>query len=183
MGKVICSVEICDKPVRCRGFCNGHYARWLKTGDPGTTPLKRYDPGRGCSVEGCERPHKYGGMCDMHAARQKLGIPLNRPPLIFGDDARRFESYCQPGTVPECLPWLGPCIDWLGSRDRKGYGRFSAEGAPVLAHRYVYESRLGPIPNDLTLDHLCMNTRCVNVWHLQVLSLGENIRRENQRRE
>lgn len=38
--KSICSVEDCCKPVSCRGFCNAHYKRWAKYGDPlaGRTP-------------------------------------------------------------------------------------------------------------------------------------------------
>lgn len=29
----ICSVDECGKPAQCRGWCQGHYTRWYKTGD------------------------------------------------------------------------------------------------------------------------------------------------------
>lgn len=29
-----CSIEECGEPVRARGWCNVHYRRWLRTGDP-----------------------------------------------------------------------------------------------------------------------------------------------------
>ena len=30
----LCSIENCDKPSRTRGWCEMHYRRWLKNGDP-----------------------------------------------------------------------------------------------------------------------------------------------------
>jgi hypothetical protein len=30
----ICSVDCCGKPVRARGWCVNHYARWRRNGDP-----------------------------------------------------------------------------------------------------------------------------------------------------
>lgn len=36
----MCSIEGCDKRSRCRGWCDNHYSRWLRNGDPlaGRTP-------------------------------------------------------------------------------------------------------------------------------------------------
>lgn len=30
----VCKIEHCNKSARTRGWCNGHYLRWLKYGDP-----------------------------------------------------------------------------------------------------------------------------------------------------
>lgn len=45
------------------------------------------------------------------------------------------------------------------------------------AHRWYYEQAHGPIPDGLTLDHLCSQRACVNPDHMESVSLSENIRR------
>jgi hypothetical protein len=65
------------------------------------------------------------------------------------------------------------CWIWTGFRDRDGYGRFSAAGA----HRVTYEMLIGPIPDGLTLDHLCRDRACVNPWHLEPVTSVENFLR------
>ena len=39
-----------------------------------------------------------------------------------------------------------------------------------------------PIPGDLMIDHICLNTSCVNVEHLRLMSTADNVRgsRTNQ---
>lgn len=66
---------------------------------------------------------------------------------------------------------------WLGSLNSKGYGLVSNGGKVVLAHRMAWEDVHGPIPHGLTVDHLCLVKRCVNVDHLELVALEENSRR------
>ncbi len=74
------------------------------------------------------------------------------------------------------------CWEWQGALDRGGYGKLSgtdSEGKRrhIIAHRFVYEQLIGPIPDGLTIDHLCLNKACVNPYHLEPVSNRENIRR------
>lgn len=58
------------------------------------------------------------------------------------------------------------CWNWVGAKS-SGYGTFRIEEGMIKAHRYSYELVIGPIPEGLTLDHLCRNRSCVNPWHLE----------------
>lgn len=49
-----------------------------------------------------------------------------------------------------------------------------------LGHRVAWEARHGPIPDGLTVDHLCHNRRCVNVDHLRLLTNRENGQRNGR---
>ncbi len=69
------------------------------------------------------------------------------------------------------------CLLWIGSIHTKGYGRFKANGRMVQASRWIYEQDVGPIPDGLTLDHLCRVRACVNVRHLEPVTCKENVLR------
>jgi hypothetical protein len=43
-----------------------------------------------------------------------------------------------------------------------------------LAHRISYGLFIGPIPDSLTIDHLCRVKRCVRPDHLEVVTALEN---------
>jgi len=70
-----------------------------------------------------------------------------------------------------------PCLEWMANKDRRGYGRFWNGAKKVLAHRWLYEHWMGPIPAGLELDHLCRNPSCVNPKHLEPVTHQENCRR------
>lgn len=74
------------------------------------------------------------------------------------------------------------CWNWIASCQPSGYGQMTVEKAPSVptvttAHRISFEVFVGPIPEDLTVDHLCRNRRCVNPAHLEVVTNKENILR------
>lgn len=73
------------------------------------------------------------------------------------------------------------CWPWRGNFRPNGYGRHEGfyEGSyqVLSAHRMSYVLHHGPIPEGLTIDHLCRNRACVNPAHLEVVSVGENILR------
>lgn len=43
MGETICKVDGCDGPSRAHGWCNRHYRRWKRTGDPLKAAWERGD--------------------------------------------------------------------------------------------------------------------------------------------
>ena len=67
-----------------------------------------------------------------------------------------------------------PCWVWTGLQTTTGYGRAPDGGK---AHRRMYEAVVGPIPEGLSLDHLCRVTLCVNPDHLEPVTHVENMRR------
>lgn len=70
------------------------------------------------------------------------------------------------------------CIQWIAGIDDNGYGEFNiAPGKIVYAHRFAWEQDRGPIPEGLQIDHLCRNRGCVNVNHMQLVTLDENLKR------
>jgi len=69
------------------------------------------------------------------------------------------------------------CWLWTGAT-RMGYGRLRIGRHIVQAHRYAYELLVGPIPEGLTLDHLCRVRSCVNApGHLEPVTLRTNVLR------
>jgi hypothetical protein len=69
------------------------------------------------------------------------------------------------------------CWNWTQALDSHGYGVLGYRYRVEKAHRFAYEIFVGPIPEGLTLDHLCRNTRCVNPEHLEPVTQGENVLR------
>ena len=72
------------------------------------------------------------------------------------------------------------CWQWLGTKS-DGYGRFSIGSKRIYAHRFAYELLIGPIPDGLTLDHLCRNRACVKPQHVEPVPMRTNILRGNGR--
>lgn len=70
------------------------------------------------------------------------------------------------------------CWIWNSKLRADGYGVIWGgveEGREVRAHRLSYELHHGPIPEGLTVDHVCRVRACVNPDHLRLLERGENV--------
>lgn len=86
------------------------------------------------------------------------------------DDIKRFWSKVE--FKEGCWPWRGAIFS-----KTKGRGQFKVNKKTVKAHRYAYALIKGPIPDGLTIDHLCRNPNCVNPWHLEAVTQKVNASR------
>jgi hypothetical protein len=65
-----CSIPDCECPVFARDWCNPHYARWRRNGDPlAGRYAHRCRTARACAVAGCRRRHYGNGFCELHYLR------------------------------------------------------------------------------------------------------------------
>ena len=62
------------------------------------------------------------------------------------------------------------CWGWSGGKSPNGRGRFRNRNAYVVS----YELFVGPIPDKLTIDHLCRNPECSNPKHLEAVTQQVN---------
>lgn len=69
------------------------------------------------------------------------------------------------------------CWVWQGAKKPSGYGNIYVEGRYLNTHRAAYMAFVGPIPDGLTIDHLCRNRSCVNPDHLEPVTHRENTMR------
>lgn len=81
MSQSTCTIDGCESEHHARGWCNKHWRRWRKHGDPTHSPSPR-----GCSVGGCAGKHKAYGWCGKHYSRwQTHGDPeWTRPRATCG---------------------------------------------------------------------------------------------------
>lgn len=73
------SCELCDRPAKIYGICNGHYQR-LKRGAPLLSPWREDRPKRTCIIDDCDRPHCARGLCRLHHFRRLAGTALDYAP-------------------------------------------------------------------------------------------------------
>ncbi len=123
-----------------------------------------------CAASECDRPGEVRGLCRKHYQRiRRHGALVNPDALDRAIAKLRFDD--------------SGCWVWTGYRNENGYGQIGADSVVVLAHRWFYEQLVEPIPEGLTLDHLCRVKACVNPEHLEPVTLAENIRRSAPFRE
>jgi hypothetical protein len=93
------------------------------------------------------------------AERKEKGVS-KKPFRIEGQEERFWAKVAK---ADGC--WL-----WTGAKDTSGYGNFQGIGA----HRIAYQLTVGPIPEGLTIDHLCRVRACVNPVHMEPVTRKEN---------
>lgn len=69
------------------------------------------------------------------------------------------------------------CWDWMGPRDRAGYGHLSHQGRAYAAHRLSLEWKIGrPLAPGMMALHTCGRAPCVRPEHLYEGTAAENQR-------
>lgn len=67
MADAICSIEGCERPRSCRGWCNTHYERWRVHGTTDLLPPKPRPRRLDCTVDGCAvESQPSHGLCHRH---------------------------------------------------------------------------------------------------------------------
>lgn len=116
----------------------------------------------------------------LHAAVASMGDPKKnakkRPCRHDGSPKCRCGSAMDRFTRRASVYGVMDCWPWVGLLTPNGYGTFSLGGSKsTYAHRFSYESFVGPIHDGLVVDHVCENRRCVNPLHLRLLTIGANV--------
>lgn len=123
MAIMSCLVDGCETAPSKRGWCNMHYIRWRRHGDPGVAErIRGVNRPLVCEVDGCERPHRGFGLCGMHLARKTRHGGL---------ELKAFEDRAYPRG--EAHPnWVGDSIGYPSAHSRLRWMRGSASAHPCV---------------------------------------------------
>jgi hypothetical protein len=199
----ICSVANCGRPHKSKGYCDTHYWRLRKHGDPNKLLPKEE---RKCSVDGCDRDHCAQGFCKMHYSRMNrrgtLAVTkLKQNPYCSVEGcqnqtlaknlcARHYERWQNHGDPlyqrkktaleyirSDVLPYAEEaCLLWPYAIDEGGYGRVTFEGKQTAPHRVVCTLAYGPQPSPShQAAHTCGDRACVSPKHLRWATRAENM--------
>ena len=120
----MCSFDECGRPAEKRGWCNRHYKRWLRSGDPaGVRPLRQEVPAdRRCTLPECDAEYYGQGFCKPHwQHHHRAGDPrLVRPRSPSGEANKR---------------WRGDEVGYVGA-----HGRVRRARGPASAHQCAHAS-------------------------------------------
>jgi len=67
------------------------------------------------------------------------------------------------------------CWEWQGALDKDGYGVIKIKGKMIKAHRFAYETFIGPLIEGLVICHNCNHPKCVNFNHLRQDTASSNM--------
>lgn len=138
----------------------------------------------------CRNGHEQNleNTCYINSKRNGLYVACKICRRISTDKARekkRGGKYIEP--TKEELFWAKVrktdiCWLWKGAT-RNNYGAFRGNNETLYAHRVAYEYLIGPIPEGLELDHICVNKHCCNPAHLEAVTHQENMQRHQDRKK
>ena len=121
-----------------------------------------------CLFETCEREFYGRGYCRAHFEQVKKGKPLT--PIRFQN--RRGAPLRV--RLDSLSVQAGECRIWIGYKNAEGHGRVRVNGKLAVAHRAAWELENGPVAEGMVVDHMCYNRACIEVSHLQVVTIKQN---------
>ncbi|MDH3603524.1 MAG: HNH endonuclease [Candidatus Tectomicrobia bacterium] len=87
---------------------------------------------------------------------------MDKDKLYTEKDEERFLSKIEIDYDSGC--WL-----WQAYTNHSGYGQFRLRKTTVRAHRVMFATWIGNIPDGYEVDHLCKVRHCVNPKHLTLI--------------
>lgn len=100
----------------------------------------------------------------------------NSTPSPVDERSRRAVDIL-PANVTTRIEFTDHCWTWRGAANGGGYGSVLHEGRTWSTHKLAYELLVGPVPDGLQIDHLCLNKRCCNPTHLEPVTAKQNMNR------
>lgn len=113
---------------------------------------------------------------EIHRRRKEAHTESNEADICSPSDQGFWARVDRNG--PVAYEHLDVCWLWSGSKINSGYGiwRFSNNTYRlVLAHRFMWMSTYGEIPEGQLVLHKCDNKLCVNPSHLFLGSYSDNV--------
>jgi len=104
--------------------------------------------------------------------------PRRIPVEIIRSDkeaVERFWAKVEVGDPGQCWLWTGSVSTAKGH----SYGVWNFWDIPYKVHRIAYSLKVGPIPEGLTIDHLCKTKLCCNPAHMEPVPQSVNSVRGN----
>lgn len=151
----VCTVPICDRPLRLNGLCHAHNERLRRSGKLSEhLPIRtRSEMPKVCSKDGCAAAVNSGGLCHLHYERAfRNGYRSNAettPVCAVANCSSpvRCKSYCS-SHYNKWRRWGTPTPSPRPKpkhtkRDRNGYVMVKAPNSPMaMRNGYVPEHRL-----------------------------------------
>lgn len=160
-----CAINGCNGKYKGLGYCNKHYIRFKKYGDPLRRFLQKH-----CKVDGCNGIYKGKGYCAKHYQRMINHKDINH------QRSPKYKNALDAYKANLIMNGPDECWGWSGKGDGKGYGVLSYKPMPWKIHRYSYTLYNGEIPDGMYVLHKCDQPICSNPNHLFAGTNLDNIK-------